>query len=67
MTAAAQLLDKAVGMLKPGDKLALCSDAHAYRGKVLLAVARPEAACVLAIAAAEYSGMQVLSMAGMSA
>lgn len=65
MSPAAELLDKAVAMLRPGDKIAIASDARAHAGKVILALARPEAACVLQIDASEYDGIKVLQLAGM--
>jgi hypothetical protein len=65
MSAASDLLDKAVAMLLPDHKLVLCSDAESHQGKVLLALARPDVACVLAIDAAEYDGRKVLDLAGL--
>lgn len=67
MTPAADLLAKAQAMLKPGDALALCSDAWSYRknGYVLLAVARPIGGLVLRIDANEYDGLAVMRLAGM--
>ena len=65
MSPAAELQAKAVAMLRQGDKLAIASDARAHAGKVILALARPEAACVLQIDASEYDGIKVLQLAGL--
>lgn len=67
MTPAATLQAECIAMLRPGDELALRSDAESYPGAVLLAIARPAWACVLRIDAAEYSGLAVLRMGGFDA
>ncbi len=64
MTPAAQLLERAVAMLRPGDELAIATDGQAYPDVFLVAIARPTVACVIRVPRAEYCGFALAQLAG---
>ena len=64
MTPAAQLLERAVAMLRPGDDLAIATDGQAYPDVFLVAIARPTASCVVRVSRAEYCGFKLAQLAG---
>ena len=62
MTPARAIRDKAEAMLKPGDELAVATDASA--DPVLIGVATRKQSLVIAVAAQEYDGLVLAELLG---
>jgi hypothetical protein len=64
VTAASDLRGKVDAMWRPGDELAIATDAHSTPGTTLVAIRRPTFSGVLAVSSSEYCGIKLAKMCG---